>query len=1686
MRVRATDRVGALWLRPKATGGAMSNVSEAGRRTLAELMQDPEFARAMRAAPKPTLRRVKDRFTPSDYQELLNLGRTVLDVLDDLKDADRAVRQEAEGGASDDPAGVPETPAGATPIAGDPAGTPPRSGEPRRLDACCVRYPIRGLVQFVGHTTMPVGGITVELWEQGASATTPRATTVTDAGGRFDVVLDDRALTTSSPTIRFRVLYGGAYVVPDPSAVWTVSAPTAFVRLTVAGTRIEGYVRQADGVPVASSVVKAFASQMRTEDLLGTATTDATGHYAIECTYAADKLDVIVRAYASGGTPELAHSDLLPDVGQFANVDLVVCNLALAGKAEFTTIMEAIDGARGAVLAKNLTAADVAQVAAKYRVPADRVQLAVDAQVAVQPGTSAELFYALGYATGRVTVSSALSSSAADRQAAVDLAIAQNRVTRAFAANSAAELAALAGLVTGLLLTDGSTALPTRLDMILRIGGMTVAANRTTLLNAYTAYAGTPDQFWVDAPTLTGLSGTLLADVRAALHIGIYTLNHPPMVQSLWSSGIRTAKALGSLTTADWSARIASSVTLPGAAGPAVVGSPNEIVGANDAAKAVNYAAALTTVNARVFPSNAFRTAYAATPIASTTPLATFLAANPNFDFVQQSIYAYVRANPTAFSGNPGGLAQVEKVARLFKIAPETTRYTTAKSLWDAGFDSARSVYLFGKESFVAKMTAAPYSLSIDTAEQVFDKSAHLAAVASTIAFTFGAPFQPPGEGGAITIQSASSSTLTEVPDFTTLFGSLDYCACDECASVYGPAAYLTDILHFLEQRKSTNPLVSALAVLEARRPDLTTTELTCTNTNTVVPYIDLLNEQLELRVSPATPSYQTTWTEPELAIHPEHLRPEAYDVLKGKVYPFTQPYNLWVDESRSYIGLKSVSRSELRAATLADPPSDSAWVTEVLGMTDLQRQVIQGSGSLVSALLPNDYWGMSPGATWFTSLSSVPTIMKRSGLTFDDLSAEIATTYVSSAQSPPVAVDLAAGCDLQTATLSNVTSTSEPFFTRLHRFDRLRRALGWTIHQTDRAIQTLGGTQLDAGTPTELAGAMEIVRRTHAPVDDVLSWRNSALIDTTPDPKTGISPFEAMFPRRNVATGDETFALAGSRTKLAIEESSAVLPLLVDNLTAIAAGLGSDVASLQAILAAIFDAPSIATKPLTLQNISRLHRYVTLARANGLSVPDLLALIELDGLWPFDVALYRLPLTGWWRASYSGAPWLGTASAGTSGAHSVSNAGSGTTDVAAGPNVNGLAPAHFGTTTKYLRDAASGIGAYISPTGYRVAALVNVGSGIAGPAGPSLDAAIIADGGNAAWGIAVNSKEVILYHFRTITHITVSHPMTPGWHVVDASYDGSTIRLSVDGSPAVQATVGPLTNYSTGDPLVIGAGPAGTKQFVGDIAELIVCDQPLATVSPEAMKAYFEARYGLDLSWSPKKNIPDTTLFLRADLGLTLSNGKVATWVDQSGVGDANRNANQSIVAARPGFQSSNPRFRGYPTIDCTMDGAQERYLRTGVWGAPTLSGEVTIAIVCRRANSSINNRYLFDSLSGNQFALYQDNTGSTHYAYNTGIGSYAYRNADLLSPSAVILSAKNGSGSALRVNSNSNNATVSGNPGAFSPTGFTIGCYLGAGPYSDFEIAEICVWWRQLTPVEIAALNAYFGARYGLAIAP
>jgi Tc toxin complex TcA C-terminal TcB-binding domain/Neuraminidase-like domain len=212
------------------------------------------------------------------------------------------------------------------------------------------------------------------------------------------------------------------------------------------------------------------------------------------------------------------------------------------------------------------------------------------------------------------------------------------------------------------------------------------------------------------------------------------------------------------------------------------------------------------------------------------------------------------------------------------------------------------------------------------------------------------------------------------------LFGDVDFCECDNCNSLTSPAAYFVDLLQYLRSNnldpsidaesgtpKFPNTRVTgyggtALEKLFRRRPDLQHLELTCENTNTLIPYVDLVNEVMESFVVHEE-SYARHWslekqveidswnvsdeTSNELLAEAQHTNYQAYCVLRQAVYPLGKlPYHQPIDAIRIYLKFLKTSRYEVLdifrkpfSAPTTVPPGQIAEMSQLHNET-LDRSV--------------------------------------------------------------------------------------------------------------------------------------------------------------------------------------------------------------------------------------------------------------------------------------------------------------------------------------------------------------------------------------------------------------------------------------------------------------------------------------------------------------------------------------------------------------------------------------------------------------------------------------------------------------------------------------------------------------------------------------------------------------------------
>jgi hypothetical protein len=158
-------------------------------------------------------------------------------------------------------------------------------------------------------------------------------------------------------------------------------------------------------------------------------------------------------------------------------------------------------------------------------------------------------------------------------------------------------------------------------------------------------------------------------------------------------------------------------------------------------------------------------------------------------------------------------------------------------------------------------------------------------------------------------VQDDLTDYFQQIPSYQDLFGGLDYLACPHCRSILSPAAYFVDLMRVTDEyvtypntHKGLDNIPDGMR-LEDRRPDLFTLPLNCENTDTVLPYLRIVNEVLEQKL--------------RLDLGEEDVYPE----LALAAYPFNLPFTLPLQQVRANLVALRATLAQVYTA-LAGPLS--------------------------------------------------------------------------------------------------------------------------------------------------------------------------------------------------------------------------------------------------------------------------------------------------------------------------------------------------------------------------------------------------------------------------------------------------------------------------------------------------------------------------------------------------------------------------------------------------------------------------------------------------------------------------------------------------------------------------------------------------------------------------------------------
>ena len=730
------------------------------------------------------------------------------------------------------------------------------------------------------------------------------------------------------------------------------------------------------------------------------------------------------------------------------------------------------------------------------------------------------------------------------------------------------------------------------------------AASHHQIAAAFLAHGGMGAPFWDDlrarADTFGGAHA--IADLQATAQLGAITKHDEPTFRFLKAQiadpanqALKAVSDTAKLDHADWKALIAQNQHVPAG----IPGTPEE--------QADVYATALVQQAERLFPSIALAAHAARSNANALTHLPgvrKVLDEHSDLNLAQTSVAAFVKSTGNG-ALDPNIVSELKVLQRVQRIAPDAA---TASALLDQKLHHSAQIVFLGQEQLA--QTLAP-AVDRVTALTVSGKAELQYAQVLAVLGEFRAELHRANPAAIInqTYTPEEQAQLAgDIPDLETLFGALDSCDCSTCQSLYGPAAYVADVLRFIDSHLSQQPPKTVRGVLFDRRPDIGNIKLNCQNTETPLPYVDLVCEILEAAVSApdAEPAFdfQTTRSAEELRAFPENVRQAVYDWLRTADFPLDRVFDLWQQEAQVWLDHLGVPRWQLMEWLQARPqggaasPTDTSIAGEFFGLSPHETALV----TTVDAAAARQYafWGFDCTQPQI----GVEDFLAHSKLTYEQLLQLMQVQWLNVGRAPgDLAIDRpAASCALPLQKVTNLTLVR---FDRIHRFIRLWRRSGWQMWELDRLLRAerIGNGTLDAEALARLKQARQVQQKLGISVDALLAFYGELNTETRTEPDDPAKPIDSFY----------ITLFQNPRVTDPVDSGLALDPPLAGSVgghkQAISTALGIGDADFDRLAAQ----PNAAN--LTLECLSRMYATITLARTTGLTIERLLRLAGLCGI---------------------------------------------------------------------------------------------------------------------------------------------------------------------------------------------------------------------------------------------------------------------------------------------------------------------------------------------------------------------------------------------------------------------------------------------------------------------------------------
>lgn len=608
---------------------------------------------------------------------------------------------------------------------------------------------------------------------------------------------------------------------------------------------VRGQVLYRHGLPILGREVRAFHVMLRRDVEIGSARTDDAGNYEIYFNVAdipGGRPDLQTRVYDEDGETVLGESRVRFSAGQITKLRIQVEGGAERVWSEYDQLMAEMAPVLEDAGVDTLDEDEVILLAGKTAQPAERVAaLVVAHKLAGRTGVAPEIFYGLARENVATNLSSLLAAGPEVRRAALESAV-RSRVVpgRLLDEIEGVETQVRSAVIDRAASGEAPGSLGATLADVLPD-----EERRQEFIARYSEHEGTAEEFWTELRNSPAFSERV-DDLQIGVQLMAISGAHEPLVRTLLArrgEQFSSISELAALDESDWEAIIRS---LPEGqlAPPSIPG--------NDETKVSLYTQTLRRVVADAMPTESIAYAHArddakpddvrqfwtnVTQVAAEGPLDWQLG---TADFTER-----LAGDPRLMEGVSDQEALTFSLQQTQRVFNLTTDAAEIDMLMASGISSADDVVRLGNGVFMQRF--AP-EFTYNRAQLIYDKAEHVAATKMSIAGRVHPQYNQ------VPLGVLKAVDPKDIPSLRTLFGSFDMCLCGHCRSISGPSAYLAEVLSFLRERRLAGSTRTALDVLFARRPDLGELELTCANSDTVMPFIDLVNEVLERVVAPFQP----------------------------------------------------------------------------------------------------------------------------------------------------------------------------------------------------------------------------------------------------------------------------------------------------------------------------------------------------------------------------------------------------------------------------------------------------------------------------------------------------------------------------------------------------------------------------------------------------------------------------------------------------------------------------------------------------------------------------------------------------------------------------------------------------------------------------------------------------------------